>query len=407
MAHGGGNIPKNEIQPEISVELSWNVLANVSIDTIQDITSKRHVAFHELRNRVQINGTFEDVVDVLNVISKKKRGLPLYFDKCTQIPALCRSLVLYMKYVEERKWDSIEKKFNVTLKLSPNNGSNETSLAIYPRDPSSRVFEAEGAFTHDYLALSDKSIKNVEITLGISDDASLKSVYLEIEKRYPKVMLVEDASKITLIGCEKEVKDAELLFTQEMVKRKGSSHNSGLQQNEKYSDKTELDKCKHSFCKICIDKAFKVKKACPICNTAYGILRGNQPEGTMAVYHDVHAHLPGFDGCGSIEITYKIPSGTQGSEHPHPGRHFVGTVRTAYLPDTKEGNRVLNLLRKAFDQRLIFTVGMSRTTGADNSVTWNDIHHKTSKYGGSLSFGYPDPDYMNRVQEELKAKGIY
>lgn len=43
---------------------------------------------------------------------------------------------------------------------------------------------------------------------------------------------------------------------------------------------------------------------------------------------------------------------------------------------------MLRLLKKAFDQKLIFTVGTSRTTGAENQVTWNDIHHKTSTVGG-------------------------
>lgn len=47
---------------------------------------------------------------------------------------------------------------------------------------------------------------------------------------------------------------------------------------------------------------------------------------------------------------------------------------------------MLRLLRKAFDQKLIFTVGTSRTTGNENQVTWNDIHHKTSITGGSLKY---------------------
>ncbi|CAB1459325.1 unnamed protein product [Pleuronectes platessa] len=42
----------------------------------------------------------------------------------------------------------------------------------------------------------------------------------------------------------------------------------------------------------------------------------------------------------------------------------------------------------------------------DNEVTWNDIHHKTSQSGGPENYGYPDPDYLSRVREELKAKGI-
>ncbi|KAG8430906.1 hypothetical protein GDO86_019770, partial [Hymenochirus boettgeri] len=90
--------------------------------------------------------------------------------------------------------------------------------------------------------------------------------------------------------------------------------------------------------------------------------------------------------------------------HPHPGTPYSGTSRTAYLPNNKEGQEVLRLLRRAFDQKLIFTIGRSRTTGAENTVTWNDIHHKTSMFSGS--FGYPDPDYLKRVRDELKAKGI-
>lgn len=70
------------------------------------------------------------------------------------------------------------------------------------------------------------------------------------------------------------------------------------------------------------------------------------------------------------------------NKHPNPGQHHYGTHRYAYLPDNKEGNHVLKLLQKAFDQRLIFTVGTSTTSGAKNAVTWNDIHHKTNTHGG-------------------------
>lgn len=66
---------------------------------------------------------------------------------------------------------------------------------------------------------------------------------------------------------------------------------------------------------------------------------------------------------------------------------FNGSNRTAYLPNNREGKEVLQLLKKAFDQRLIFTIGQSRTTGADNQVTWNDIHHKTSTRGGPTEYG--------------------
>ncbi|XP_005996988.1 probable E3 ubiquitin-protein ligase DTX3 [Latimeria chalumnae] len=94
-------------------------------------------------------------------------------------------------------------------------------------------------------------------------------------------------------------------------------------------------------------------------------------------------------------------------EHPHSGQKYYGTRRKAYLPDSPEGNKVLQLLKRAFDQQLIFTVGRSTTTDQSNVVTWNDIHHKTRPHGGPTEYGYPDPGYLKRVQEELKAKGIY
>ncbi|KAK7915949.1 hypothetical protein WMY93_011710 [Mugilogobius chulae] len=97
---------------------------------------------------------------------------------------------------------------------------------------------------------------------------------------------------------------------------------------------------------------------------------------------------------------------SQVAKHPHPGQIYHGTYRTAYLPDNQEGREVLQLLKRAFDQKLIFTVGVSRTSGMDNMVTWNGIHHKTSMHGGPQCFGYPDPHYLSRVKDELKAKGI-
>ena len=60
----------------------------------------------------------------------------------------------------------------------------------------------------------------------------------------------------------------------------------------------------------------------------------------------------------------------------------MGLHRRAFLPDSTEGRRVLELLRQAFDAKLTFTIGRSVTTGRENAVTWNDIHHKTNKTGG-------------------------
>ena len=171
------------------------------------------------------------------------------------------------------------------------------------------------------------------------------------------------------------------------------------------TNKKTLDKCGHSFCADCINEAFKHTKKCPLCFMVYGTLKGNQPEGNM--FDSFRStSLPGFRSCGTITISYRFPSGIQGPNHPNPGKPYIGTDRNAYLPDNKEGRKVLELLKKAFNQKLTFTIGRSATTGMDDCVTWNDIHHKTSTTGGSTRFGYPDPTYLKRVQEELAAKGI-
>ncbi|KAK9515394.1 hypothetical protein VZT92_026045 [Zoarces viviparus] len=164
-------------------------------------------------------------------------------------------------------------------------------------------------------------------------------------------------------------------------------------------------KCSHSFCAACINSVFKLKPACPICNTYHGEYTGTQPRGSMTVTRS-RQRLPGFEHCGSFVILYRFPAGIQGPEHPSPGVQYPGTDRMAYLPDSPEGNRVLGLLRRAFEQRLIFTIGTSMTTGLQNVITWNDIHHKTSILGGPHWFGYPDPTYLVRVTQELREKGI-
>ncbi|NXS80177.1 DTX3L ligase, partial [Erpornis zantholeuca] len=174
---------------------------------------------------------------------------------------------------------------------------------------------------------------------------------------------------------------------------------------DRIKNKETLEKCKHAFCKTCIDLAMTHKQACPICNTVCGVLTGNQPEGTMST-RIFHFSLPGYPDCDTIQIDYFMKAGYQTSSHPNPGQYYGPTHRTAYLPDNKEGREILQLLKRAFDQKLIFTVGQSRTTGQQSAITWNDIHHKTTIDGGPAGFGYPDPSYLQRVRSELKAKGI-
>lgn len=68
--------------------------------------------------------------------------------------------------------------------------------------------------------------------------------------------------------------------------------------------------------------------------------------------------------------------------------------------------QVLKLLIVAWKRRLTFTIGVSSTTGETDTVTWNEIHHKT-EFGTNYSgHGYPDPKYIENVLAELSVQGV-
>ncbi|CAG2193656.1 DTX [Mytilus edulis] len=147
--------------------------------------------------------------------------------------------------------------------------------------------------------------------------------------------------------------------------------------------------CGHIFCKNCVQEIFKVKPVCPTCGSIQRVIKGDQPAGALK-RRETRYSLPGYTGCGTIEIEYDIYGGVQGS---------------CLSSKQHKGKLIADLLRIAFDRKLVFTIGHSRTTGQEGVVTWNDIHHKTSSSYGH-QFGYPDEGYFDRVLDELKIKGV-
>ena len=196
----------------------------------------------------------------------------------------------------------------------------------------------------------------------------------------------------------------------------------------------EVKGCNHIFhldCakQIVLNQTSDTFFECPVCKTIQGIKTGNQPDSGEMKISKEDFDLPGYKkgwtlkkiddtngqpvykhifekAKGTMVVEYSFTDGTQGEKHPNPGQPYHADMfpRKAYFPATPEGIRIVRLLRVAFDRRLVFTVGRSVTTSKDNVIVWNGIHHKT-KIADS-SYGYPDPSYLQRVEEELKALGV-
>ncbi|KAK3606554.1 hypothetical protein CHS0354_041515 [Potamilus streckersoni] len=174
----------------------------------------------------------------------------------------------------------------------------------------------------------------------------------------------------------------------------------------------QLEKCSHMFHRLCLfamyDSGHKNDHLqCPTCKTIYGEKQGNCPRGIME-YNFIQESLPGYEGFETIQISYTIQSGTQGPEHPHPGKRFSARAfpRMGFLPANERGKKILLMLIVAWKRRLTFTIGSSTTTGEPDTVTWNEIHHKT-EFGSNFSgHGYPDPNYLDNLTMELAIHGI-
>lgn len=69
--------------------------------------------------------------------------------------------------------------------------------------------------------------------------------------------------------------------------------------------------CGHIFCKNCVQEMFKVKPVCPTCGSIQGVIKGDQPQGTMK-RRETRSSLTAYTGCGTIEIEYEIYGGVQG-----------------------------------------------------------------------------------------------
>ena len=86
-----------------------------------------------------------------------------------------------------------------------------------------------------------------------------------------------------------------------------------------------------------------------------------------------------FSGYGTVVIEYDFQSGIQDSEHRNPGVRYRGTKRQVYLPSTEVGKKVLQLLKRAFDARLVFTYDWNfwyHQSSEPDSMEWNSSQNQ-------------------------------
>lgn len=78
-----------------------------------------------------------------------------------------------------------------------------------------------------------------------------------------------------------------------------------------FENPIEFKKCHHAFCQDCIGEFFSLKPVCPICNTVYGKIYGDQPKtGTATIYKE-QTPLPGEKCRETWVIFYDFLDGCQ------------------------------------------------------------------------------------------------
>lgn len=181
------------------------------------------------------------------------------------------------------------------------------------------------------MLLSEKQLEDLHVKLKKEEDklilSGLPSHLCAAEKHIMNLLISEDSSQTknrTPLSSDLSYAEATGASEKKYNGRQKNNPSSEGQAKakpkedkdecpicmEKISNKEILRKCNHAFCKSCIDKAMEYKQACPICSTVYGLVKGDQPDGTMSTRR-MSLRLPGYPNCGTIVITYDMCSGIQ------------------------------------------------------------------------------------------------
>jgi len=165
-----------------------------------------------------------------------------------------------------------------------------------------------------------------------------------------------------------------------------------------YARAVRLFRCsEHYFHQHCVKPWIDKHQNCPVCGMYYGRGIGFMPEGEMTVTKETSS-LPGHGKVGTIMIQFNFPSGAQGEDAPSPNSPYSAAKIDGFLPNSTEGQKVLELFRIGWERKQLFRIDENGNIGDGG------ISIKTQREGGI--HGYPDASYLERVVQELQSKGI-
>ncbi|XP_036418765.1 E3 ubiquitin-protein ligase DTX4-like [Colossoma macropomum] len=241
----------------------------------------------------------------------------------------------YLSHAFRKELSQIENEFGVEI-----NAEVSVSVTAVDQIRGDSVNKATQRVT-DLVQNSMKSLQCVKIPHTQVESEIVKEVVRNIRMDRAKMMINMSADQCLLFGPEPVISGVEEQMNLEPgMKLKRSFISSTLSKAEvyrdlrkeagnakekkrvkskdddcpicmdKFTDKQKL-KCGHEFCKECLEASVKcMGEICPLCKDIFGMLTGTQPDGKMSV-SKLGSSLPGYSHCGTIQITYNIPDGTQ------------------------------------------------------------------------------------------------
>ena len=158
----------------------------------------------------------------------------------------------------------------------------------------------------------------------------------------------------------------------------------------------------HYFHTACLSRWLVENPVCPLCRQPLRVTTGYQPqpEGCNWQQEAVPVALAGHEDCQALRITLVFPAGVQEEDQPLPGTPFAAAAFITWLPSHSEGQRVAELLRTAWDRRLLVRIGVNPETHHMDRLIWNGWEVKTHPDQ------FPDPSYLSRIKADLAEVGV-